>query len=194
MIIGNFSEIDNDYCDDVEIVVEDEEDLVRAEKVFTKFESFSGARLNRSHKSKIMGIGTSDGKQNWPLPWLKAEKSLRIIGILIFPTFEEILKSNWESLIGKFRNTIYSWNLRSLESFQQKVDVLHIFGFSKLWYQCQVLTVPARYAKQIESITLTFIWRGKLEKLALDEVKNSKEEGGLDLVCVRSKADALADF
>ena len=137
--LGNFNEVDNDYCDDVEIVVEDEEDLVRAEEIFSKFESFSGAKLNRSHKSKIMGIGTSVGKQIWPLPWLKVEKSLKIFGILIFPTFEEILKSNWESLIGKFRGTVYSWNLRSLESFQQKVDVLHIFGFSKIWYQCQVL-------------------------------------------------------
>ena len=92
--LGTFDEIDNDYCDDVEILVEDENDLIRAEEIFTKFESFSGARLNRSHKSKIMGIGSSVGKQNWPLPWLKVEKSLYIFGILIFPTFQEILKSN----------------------------------------------------------------------------------------------------
>ena len=68
---------------------------------------------------------------------------------------------------------------------------MHIFGFSKIWYQCQVLPLPLKFAKQIESITRTFIWRGKLEKLALDEIKNSREEGGLNLVCVRSKADAL---
>ena len=57
----------------MEILVEDENDLVIAEEIFSKFESFSGARLNRSHKSKIMGIGTAVGKQNWPLPWLKVE-------------------------------------------------------------------------------------------------------------------------
>ena len=82
--LGALNEVDNDYCDDVEILVEDENDLVRAEEIFSKFESFSGARLNRSHKSKIMGIGTAVGKQNWPLPWLKVEKSLKIFGILIF--------------------------------------------------------------------------------------------------------------
>ena len=125
--LGTFDEIDNDYCDDVEILVEDENDLIRAEEIFTKFESFSGARLNRSHKSKIMGIGTNVGKQNWPLPWLKVEKSLNIFGILIFPTFQEILKANWEKLVGNFRKTIYSWNLRSLETFQQKIDVLQVF-------------------------------------------------------------------
>ena len=36
-----------------------------------------------------------------------------------------------------------------------------------------------------------FVWVGKLEKLALDETKNTRDEGGLDIVCVRSKADAL---
>ena len=101
------------------------------------------------------------------------------------------MKSNWEKLIGTFRKTIYSWNLRSLETFHQKLDVLQIFGFSKLWYQCQVLPLPSKFAKEIEAITRRFIWRGKLEKLALDEIKNTGEEGGLDLVCVRSKADAL---
>ena len=35
------------------------------------------------------------------------------------------------------------------------------------------------------------MWVGKLEKLALDETKNTREEGGLDIVCVISKADAL---
>ena len=45
--LGTFDEIDNDYCDDVEILVEDENDLIRAKEIFTKFESFSGARLNR---------------------------------------------------------------------------------------------------------------------------------------------------
>ena len=189
--IDAFNETDNDFCDDVEILVEDEADLLRAEDIFLMFEKFSGAKLNRSHKSKILGIGASVGKQNWPLPWLKVEKSLKIFGIHIYPTFEEILKKNWEFLIAKLKNTIQSWSLRSLDSFQQKVDVLQIFGTSKLWYVCQVLPLSPIYAKQLETIVRKFLWRGKLEKLALDEVKNTREEGGLNLVCIRSKADAL---
>ena len=53
----NFSEVDDDYCDDVEIMVEKDEDLVMADTIFRKFESFAGAILNRSTKSKIMGLG-----------------------------------------------------------------------------------------------------------------------------------------
>ena len=86
---------------------------------------------------------------------------------------------------------LYSWNLRSLDTFKQRVDVLQIFGTSKLWYVCQVLPLPIIFGKKFEALIRSFIWTGKLEKLALDEVKNTREEGGLNIVCIRSKADAL---
>ena len=47
----DFIETDNDYCDDVEIVIEDENDLVLAVDIFEKFGRISGAKLNCSKKS-----------------------------------------------------------------------------------------------------------------------------------------------
>ena len=187
----HFQEIDDDYCDDVEILVEREEDLITAEEIFRKFESCAGAMLNRSSKSKIMGIGGFQGRNIWPLPWLKVEERLKIFGIYIYPTFEKILEENWSELLNKFRGKLYSWNLRSLDTFQQRVDVLQIFGTSKLWYLCQVLPLPPKFASKFESIMWKFVWVGKLEKLALDETKNPRDQGGLNIVCIRSKADAL---
>ena len=188
--ISNFTETDNDYCDDIEIVVEKEEDLLIASEIFRKFESFSGARLSRT-KSKIMGIGGWTGRQNWPVSWLRVEPYLKIFGVCIYPTYRQILKNNWEMLLEKFRKKIYDWNLRSLDSFQQRVDALHIFGTSKLWYLCQALPLPSEYAKRFESIIYNFVWRGKLEKLALDETKNPRDQGGLNIICIRSKSEAL---
>ena len=86
----NFSEVD-DYCDDVEILIEKEEDLVIADRIFRKFESFAGSILNRSTKSKILGLGGYQGRQNWPLPWLKVEPSLKIFGVHMYPTYKKIL-------------------------------------------------------------------------------------------------------
>ena len=187
----NFREIDDDYCDDIEILVEKEEDLLVADEIFRKFESFSGAKVHRSNKSKILGLGGFQDRQVWPLPWLKVEKCLKIFGILIFPSYAQILESNWTELLQKFRGKLYSWNLRSLDTFQQRVDVLQIFGTSKLWYLSQVLPLPSQFAKKLENIIWRFVWVGKLEKLALDEIKNERNQGGLNVVCVRSKADAL---
>ena len=46
----NFREIDDDYCDDIEILIEKDEDLFLADEIFRKFESFAGAMVNRSRK------------------------------------------------------------------------------------------------------------------------------------------------
>jgi hypothetical protein len=136
-------------------LVEKEEDLLVADEIFRKFESFSGAKVNRSTKSKILGLGGFQDRQVWPLPWLKVQKSLKIFGIQIYPSYAQILESNWTELLQKFRGKLYSWNLRSLDTFQQRVDVLQIFGTSKLWYLSQVLPLPSQFAKKIENI----IWR-----------------------------------
>ena len=53
----NFSEVDEDYCDDVELLIEKEKDLILADAIFRKFESFAGAIVNRTSNSKILGIG-----------------------------------------------------------------------------------------------------------------------------------------
>ena len=101
------------------------------------------------------------------------------------------MEANWTELLNRFRGKLYSWSLRSLDSFQQRVDVLQIFGTSKLWYLCQVLPLPPKFAAKIENIMWRFVWTGKLEKLSLDETKNPRDQGGLNIVFVRSKADAL---
>ena len=59
--------------------------------------------------------------------------------------------------------------------------------FCKLWYVCQVLPLPIKIAAKFESLVRKFIWTGKLEKLALDEIKISREEGGLNVVCIRCR-------
>ena len=148
----NFPEVDEDYCDDVELLIESDEDLIKANDIFEKFESFAGAILNRSNKSKIMGIGGFQGRKEWPLPWLKVEERLKIFGVYIYPTYQQILTENWNDLLAKFRGKLFSWNLRSLDTFQQRVDVLQIFGTSKLWYLCQVLPLPGHLAAKFENI------------------------------------------
>ena len=114
---------------------------------------------------------------------------MKIFGVHIYLTYKKILEVNWTEILKKFRGKLNSWNLRSLDTFQQRVNVLQIFGTSKLWYLCQVIPLPPSFAAKFEHIIWRFIWVGKLEKLALDETKNTREQGGLKIVCIRSKAE-----
>ena len=86
-----------------------------------------------------------------------------------------------------------SFQLRALDTLRQRVDCLKIYILSKLVFKAQALPLPGVYAAQFERIIFRFLWRGKLEKLALQEIYNPPEEGGLGMVAVRTKADSCLD-
>ena len=184
-------EKDEDYVDDIEIVLENEEDMVIVDILMGMFEDMSGAVLNRSTKSKIMGIGGWEGRTRWPLPWLKSENKLEIFGVTMCPTYDGILQENWSKLNRKYEQCINAWKLRLLDTIQQRIQVVKTFAMSKLWYMAQVLPLPEEWAKKIDTTTRNYIWRGMLEKLPLEEISNPEDKGGLNLPSVRRKARSL---
>ena len=81
--MGGFVQTDEDYADDVELLVDTEQDILEADRAFKVFEKCSGALLSRTSKSKVMGLGSWQGNQNWPLPWLQTRSELKFFGITI---------------------------------------------------------------------------------------------------------------
>ena len=189
--IAGFPQIDEDYADDVEALVEDEDDFIKMDDLFLRFEKVSGALLSRSKKSKVLGLGGWKDRQVWPLPWLQTKLELKIFGFQVLGSYEEILERNWSTLVQSVQSTIMSYDLRCLNTLQQRTDVLNIYIYSRIWYKCQALPMPPDIAKRFEQLAFRFLWRGKLEKLALEEVHCSVKKGGLGLVEIRSKAEAL---
>ena len=97
---------------------------------------------------------------------LQTVKGLKIFGFQIAVKYEDTLHRNWQVLLEKFKNVIMPFNLRSLDTFQQRKDVLQIYICSRHWYKAQALPLPSEYAKKFESQMYKFLWKGKLEKLA----------------------------
>ena len=150
---------DESYVDDVNICFENENDLLIVDQIFTKFEAMSGAILNRDSKTKVMGVGDWQGKQDWVLPWVKVEKNLKIFGIRFFPSYQEILDVNWAEAKKGFVDCLNSWNLRSLETILQKIEVLKIFALPKIYFKALLLPLPGKLAGQFEEEMRQFIWR-----------------------------------
>ena len=182
---------DTDYVDDANICIQDEADLVIVDKIFTQFEDMSGAILNRDYKTKIMGLGEWQGKQDWVLPWIKVEDSLKIFGITFYPNYEKTLEINWSEAKKGFVDCLNAWKMRSLETIFQRVDVLSTFALPKLWYKALLLPLPGKLAGQFEDEMRRFIWKGRLEKPAFAEMCNPVDQGGLGVPCIRSKCDSL---
>ena len=138
-----------------------------------------------------MGLGPWRQKDNWVLPWLQVKDELKIFGFQVRSSYKQTVDRCWRECFAGFNKVIMSWSSRQLDTLVQRVEVLRIFGTSKLWYKASALPLPARFAKQIQSAMYKFLWMGKLEKLKIDEIKNHPAAGGLNLPCVISKADSL---
>ena len=138
-----------------------------------------------------MGLGPWRGKLDWPFPWMKVVPVIKTFGFQVTPVYKQTLERSWEKCFSGFNKTIISWSSRQLNTMVQRVEVLRLFATSKLWYTASALPLPNKYLKKFESLMGKFLWAGKLERLQIDEVKNPRWAGGLNLPCVFSKANAL---
>ena len=68
-----------------------------------------------------------------------------------------------------------------------------MFGLSRVYYVASILPVTPNVVKKFESLMGKFIWSksGRILRIALDEIKNKKQDGGLQLPCLASMADSL---
>ena len=116
---------------------------------------------------------------------------MKVFGIKLYPTYKEILENNWKEAHREVTKCLTSWNTRVLNSVFQRVDVLNIFVLPKLWYKAETLPLPPAWAAEFEKLVYAFVKKGKMEMLALQELCNPREKGGLGVICIRSTADSL---
>ena len=71
--------------------------------------------------------------------------------------------------------------------------MIRIFGLSRVYYVAAVLPIKPAVVKKFESLMGKYLWNfsGKILRVAIDEMKNKKLEGGLNLPCLASMADSL---
>jgi hypothetical protein len=193
LLITNFRLMDSSYCDDVETLSSDVDDLVKFDKVMQKFEEMSGAILSRTNKSKVMGLGSLKAKHDWPqeVSWIKTVSEMKIFGFTICPTYKDTATKTWKRVVRGFEQVLFSWESRQLETLSQRVQVVRTFALSKLYYVAQVLPLPGEHKRKVESRLSSFIFRGRHERLSLSELENTCEKGGLGLPNILVKADAL---
>ena len=189
----NFFQKDTSYFDDIAVLSGDERDLITFETVMKRFEAQSGAMLSRDKKSKIMGLGAWQGREDWPqeVSWIKSVKVMKVLGFQVCPQYSDTLSQTWDKVLRGFQRTLYAWESRALITLQQRVTVLQTFALSKLWYTAQVLPLPTTVLKKLESASSSFIFRGHHERLKQSEIQNTVECGGLGLMCVATKAECL---
>ena len=162
------------YCDDINITTDNLGHFELFESLVQKLEKVSGAILSRDKKCKVIGLGNWASKEDWPLSWLKTVKYEKVFGIFVCDSYNEMLKLNWYYRYKKFSNVLYSWSHRVLDTLQQRVEVIRMFGLSRIYYVAAILPIKSGMVKKFETLMGKFIWNwsGKVLRVAIDDIKN----------------------
>lgn len=179
------------FVDDVSGFVDSLEQLDLLEVLLAKFESVSGALVNRD-KCKLLGLGGWAGVGEFgSCTYFQGVGQLKVLGVIFHSSYKRMLALNWEEVMGNLRKVVLSWRTRVLPTVAQRAQVFVTHALSLVWYRAQVLPLPETVAESVEASLGSFMWRGRFERVAIDVVKNVPEKGGLNLVDVRAKARCL---
>ena len=181
------------YCDDLNVLTTNEEDLLVVDRAIVKFESISGAILSRNRKCEVIGFGKWKDREIWPLHYVRSVKEIKVFGIIIMNSYRDLLKSNWNYRIKNFESALMSWTSRSLVSIYQRVQIINTFAMSRLYYLASILPLPEMSAKKLDQLIGKFIWgfSGKILRVSLEDLRLPKARGGLGLKCMRRMSKSL---
>ena len=135
-------------------------------------------------KTKILAINSSvNSYRN-----IDFVNDLKVLGI----TFNQkvIDKINLKNCKNKLENTLNLWNGIRFNLID-KITVLRTFGLSKLWYLLNFIVLEEQEIKYFEVLSFNYIWAKKAETIKRDILTNDFKDGGLNMVCIRSKINMI---
>ncbi|CAA7047953.1 unnamed protein product [Microthlaspi erraticum] len=179
------------FADDLLIFLEGSADSVDGVlKILAQFEKMSGLAVNITKTSMFCsGVSTqvlNDLRNRFSLE--AASLPIRYLGLPL--SSKKLSVNDCDPLISKIRMKMSSWMHRPL-SFAGRLTLLSsvISGLIVFWTQAFFL--PKTVIRQINSLSSSFLWHGKLDcptgaKVSWSEVCYPKAEGGLGIRSISS--------
>ena len=174
------------YADDTTAILRNLRSLTNLFDCVTVYENGSGAKLNRS-KTEAMWLGAWRSRSDEPLglTWVK---KMRILGVIFGTIPTEHL--NWQPKLEKLEKSLNLWKSRSL-SLPGKALIINMLGLSKLVYLARVLTLPAWVTARVNALIWPFLWGSKMETVSRNTFFLKPKDGGINVISLPLKAQAL---
>jgi hypothetical protein len=170
-------------ADDTTVFIEDKDSLENIFKILKTFEQYAGLRLNKS-KTEAMWIGKNINNQEQPLG-IKWVKDVHALGIFFSYNTDSVVQKNFQDRAKEFKRILDMWQQRNL-SLIGKITILKSLAFSKILYQCGVMTVPGKFIEHINDLAYKFVWGYKPDKIKRETLIANYESGGLKMLDVKS--------
>ena len=176
------------YADDTTITVKNRESSLETMKMLQIYENISGAKIN-VNKSEIMYVGIKD-EDKIDIGLNEKGDYFKILGVNLGKESKNGRDKVYEGLLNELKRKLNFWKLRGLK-LRGKVIVVNNLIMSKVVYIIAVLDVPDKIIKSINDMISDFLWDGKGVRIAKEVMENDYTDGGLKLINLEKKKDAL---
>ena len=132
-------------------------------KLFNRFESCSGLRVNKT-KTEGLWLGKNKGNSEIPFDIAWPKTPIRILGVYVGHETTEVEKANFEKPLLSLKQTLNAWKGRCL-SLKGKVLIAKTLGLSKFLFLSKVMHVPILIKNEIDWLIYNFIWNGNTDKV-----------------------------
>ena len=181
------------YCDDTSLFLGSVGELNAALEIIEEFYKISGLKLNRQ-KSIGIGIGATKEIEGNPgnISWKRTGETIKILGIHFASNKEASdLEINWVPKLEKV-SELSGRLLRRHASLWGRIMLCKTFLLSQLSFAIQSLSIPEKYAEQLDSILFQFIWKKHGNKKVIEKIKRKvmcmeKERGGASMIRISSQ-------
>ena len=176
------------YADDITITVKSGKCIDRIMDHFKVYSAASGAKIN-INKSEL---GTFGKNQNITNKWgFSVNNGCRkILGVYIGGHEGEARDRGCREVLGKVQCVLNLWKGRGL-TLKGKVIVVNALILSKINHILGTCELPQWALKSLTAAISSFLWRGKGNSIAHSVLIANKREGGLGLIDIGAKRDAL---
>ena len=175
------------YADDTSVIVTSDLAIITVFEVYGRFEKGSGSKLNLG-KCEGLWLGSWRDRAEEPVAINWTSSKIKVLGIFIGNIGVE--EANWLPRIEAVRNCLKSWRHRAL-SLKGKTLVLNVLALSKIWYVGSLVVMPPWTKLQLDKLVYDFLWSGKPDLVSREVIVQTRERGGLALVAIEKKIQAL---
>ena len=184
----------NQFADDMDTLSEDDEGSIKAIiNEICLFYHHTGFKISYD-KTTLYRISSLRHAcaQMYSLTQFKwSNTTIKVLGIEVCNDQTQIASINYDQYINKIRSIFNTWKKRSL-TLIGKVLIVNTLVASIFVYKMAVIPkLTRKYIKTIKNYISNFIWDGKRPKILLRMLQLNKDDGGLGLINLSAKDDAV---
>ena len=175
------------FADDMTLFVRDPLSVSNVMKMLSDFQRVLGLEIN-PQKCSIMWMGPSRDRRD-PLCGVEAIQKIKILGVWFSATMS-CKDDNVAPIMKRIRNSMNSWSQRSL-TIKGRIVITKSLLTSQMVYVASCSSIAQVELKEIQSLIMKFLWRGRPPKVAQSVICQDVKHGGLNAVNVAQFYTAL---